>query len=250
MAGTLHLHAVRISAIIPARMASTRLPGKPLADIGGTPMIVHTWRAATQHPDIHKVCVATDHPDIAAAVRKAGGEAVMTGDHHISGTERCAEAANAWDHNSSDALLNLQGDEPFPDPSHLSAVCDALRTGAWDIVSAMRPAEASEIPMSQRVKVAAGKGGRALYFSRSPIPFEGPHHIHIGIYGFAPGQLARCASLAPGLLEKQEQLEQLRWLEHGLALGMVPVLEHHSPGAVDTPEDLEKVRKWYAIHTA
>lgn len=249
MAGALHLHAVKISAIIPARMASTRLPGKPLADIGGTPMIVHTWRAAAQHPDIHRVCVATDHPDIAAAVRHAGGEAVMTGAHHISGTERCAEAAQSWADNETDALLNLQGDEPFPDPTHLSAICALIRTGKWDIVSAMRPAESSEIHMAQRVKVAAGEGGRALYFSRSPIPFEGPHHIHIGIYGFAPGQLTRCASLAPGVLEKQEQLEQLRWLEQGLALGMVNVQEHHSPGAVDTPEDLEKVRNWYAIHS-
>ena len=249
MAGALHLHAVRISSIIPARMASTRLPGKPLADIGGTPMIVHTWRAATQHPAIHRVCVATDHPDIAAAVRDAGGEAIMTSAQHTSGTERCAEALMQWPNAAEDAIINLQGDEPFPDPQHISALCDLLRKGRWDIVSAMRQGQTEEASSPHRVKVASGGDGRALYFSRSAIPHGAPPNIHIGIYGFSPGHLIRCAQLPEGVVEKHENLEQLRWLENGLSIGMVEVMEGQSPGSVDTPADLDRARQWHRAHT-
>lgn len=239
---------MRISAIIPARMDSTRLPGKPLADIGGVPMIVHAWKAASAHPDIARACVATDHEEIATAVRKAGGEAVMTGTHHASGTERCAEAAVRWTGAEHDALLNLQGDEPFPDPASLSAICSALHSGKWEVVSIMRPAAPQEAGSAHRVKVVCGTHGNALFFSRSAIPHGGPHQIHLGIYGFAPGQLLRCAALPPGTLEKQEKLEQLRWIEHGLHMGMVNAVEGNSPGSVDTDEDLKRVRDWYTIH--
>lgn len=240
---------MRISAIIPARMASTRLPGKPLAEIGGAPMIVHTLHAAMRHPDIDRVMVATDHPDIAAAVHAAGGTAAITGTHHLTGTDRCREALEQWADGANDAILNLQGDEPFPDGHHLSAICSALRKGTWDVVSAMRPAQGGEAASEHRVKVAADATGRALYFSRAPIPHGGPYHIHLGIYGFAPGILERCAALPPGKLEQMERLEQLRWIEAGMTLGLATVEEGHSPGAIDTPEDLDAVRHWYSART-
>jgi len=246
--GSLHLHAVNITAIIPARMGASRLPGKPLADIGGAPMVVHTWRAATQHPDLDRAVVATDHADIAQAVEAAGGEAVLTGEHP-SGTDRCAEACRLLHLQGPDqAILNLQGDEPFPEAGHLSAVCAALRSGLGDIVTAMRPALDGEAQQPERVKVAAGTNGRALYFSRSAIPHGGPHHIHLGIYAFAPGVLERCAALPPGHLEQIERLEQLRWLEAGMHLHVATVSAAHGPGSVDTEADLERMRRWWKQH--
>lgn len=230
-------------------MASTRLPGKPLADIGGEPMVVHAWRAANRHPDIEGVRVATDHPDIAAAVHAAGGVAIMTSSEHATGTDRCHEAWQQWPEARDHAILNLQGDEPFPDPDHLSLICAAMRAGRWDIVTAMRPAETDEVASENRVKVAAGPDGRSLYFSRSPIPSGGPFHIHIGLYGFAPKVIGQCAALPTGTLEASERLEQLRWLEAGLEMGIVRVADDDGPGAVDTASDLERVRQWHAAQT-
>lgn len=238
---------MNISAIIPARAGSSRLPNKPLADIGGEPMIVHTWRAAHQHPDIHRVCVATDSAAIAEAIAHAGGEAVLTDPAHTTGTDRCQEVWHTW--GDGGAVINLQGDEPFPDPEHLSAICSKLRENQWDIVTAMRPENPSEATSPHRVKVACNAQLQALYFSRSPVPSGGPFHIHIGIYGFAPGALTRCSTLPEGALEKSERLEQLRWLESGLSIGLVRVSEGTSPGPVDTAQDLEGVREWYRKQT-
>ena len=247
MGHPIHLHTVNISAIIPARAGSTRLPNKPLADIGGMPMVVHTWRAAQQHPDIQRACVATDSEDIAEAVTKAGGEALLTAASHTTGTDRCQEA---WSHWGDDgAVINLQGDEPFPDPAHLSAICATLRMNQWDIVSAMRPASQEDVASPHRVKVAVNAHQQALYFSRSPVPSGGPFQVHIGIYGFGPGALTRCAALPQGTLEKSERLEQLRWLESGMSIGMVSVSEGTSPGPVDTAEDLSRLRLWYQQQT-
>lgn len=239
---------MKIHAIIPARLGASRLPAKPLADIGGQPMIVHTMRAAIAHPGIEDVCVATDHADIAEAVRQAGGEAILTSPEHNTGTDRCLEAWNAWGREG--AVINLQGDEPFPDARHISAVCTLLRQGRFDVATVMRPAERGEQESPHRVKVAAGSDGQALFFSRCPIPSGGPFHIHMGIYGFAEGALARCALMPPDPLEQSERLEQLRWLAGGVSIGISAVPDHHGPGPVDTQEDLEKVRRWYAIHSA
>lgn len=234
---------MKVSVIIPARKGSTRLPNKPLADINGAPMIVHTWRAAIQHPDVDRVCVATDDADIAAAIQKAGGEAVMTDAAHTTGTDRCDEVWQHW--GDEGAVINLQGDEPFPAPEHLSALCAALRENRWEVVSLMRSGHPEEPASTHRVKVAVNAQGQALYFSRSPIPSGGPFHIHLGLYGFAPGALARCASLPKSALEASEKLEQLRWLEAGVTVGMIAVEEGASPGSVDTEADLEKVRAWH-----
>jgi len=240
---------VRITAIIPARMGASRLPGKPLADIGGEPMVVHAWRAAEGHPDLDGAVVATDHPDIVDAVTAAGGRAILTGDHP-SGTDRCAEAFRHLGPAVADhGILNLQGDEPFPEAAHLAAVCAAMRSGRADVVTAMRLAAPEEPAKPERVKVACNTEGRALYFSREAIPHGGPHHIHIGVYGFAPGALERCAALPQGRLEASERLEQLRWLEAGLHLHVVHVDEADGPGSVDTAEDLERVRHWWGAHS-
>lgn len=233
-----------ITAIIPARLAASRLPGKPLADIGGTPMVVHTLRAALHHPDIDDAVVATDHPDIAAAVTSAGGRALLTGEHP-SGTDRCHAA---WKQlgRPAGAIINLQGDEPFPEAAHLTALCQALRKGVGDVITLRRPAEAGEPERPERVKVHADPSGRALAFSRTAVPPEGPHFIHLGLYGFGPQALSHCAELPQGRLEQLEKLEQLRWLEAGVHIQMVDVGASDHPGSVDTPEDLERVRNWWA----
>lgn len=211
-------------------------------------MVVHTWRAAAMHPGIDQVCVATDHEDIARAIRSEGGYALMTRSDHSTGTDRCLDAWTQWGREG--AVINLQGDEPFPESAHLDAICGALRAGRWDVVSAMRPSRPGEAESAHRVKVAAGGDGRALYFSRAPVPHGGPYWIHLGIYGFAPGSLERCAGLPAGSLESREGLEQLRWLESGMHIGMVEVSEGGSPGAVDTEEDLQRLRAWYASEHA
>lgn len=235
---------MKITAIIPARMDSTRLPGKPLADIGGTPMVVHAWRAAQAHPDIDDVLVATDHPDIADAVRRAGGNAVLTGEHP-SGTDRCHAAWLSLGPDAADhAVVNLQGDEPFPDGQHIAALCQCLHSGNA-VATVRRQASAGESDLPERVKVECDADGRALRFSRRPVPTHGPHHIHIGLYGFGPGWLDRCARLPLGQLEQKERLEQLRWLEAGIPIQVVDVAEAGGPGSVDTQEDLERVRAWY-----
>ena len=245
MDGPLHLHPLKITAIIPARMGASRLPGKPLADIGGTPMVVHAWRAADQHPDLDAAIVATDHTDIAAAVEQAGGTTVLTG-VHPSGTDRCAEACHTLGLVGEEhAILNLQGDEPFPDATHLTAVCSALRQRRGDVVTAVRPAVGGEAALPERVKAALGSDGRALFFSRTAIPQGGPYHIHIGLYGYAPGVLARCAALPEGRLERIERLEQLRWLEAGMHLHAEVVTKSEGPGSVDTANDLDRVRIWW-----
>ena len=134
-------------------------------------MVVHTWRAAAQHPAIDSACVATDHPEIADAVREAGGEVILTASSHSTGTDRCLEAWKKWGRQG--AVINLQGDEPFPEPTHISAICTALKSGLTDVVSAMRPATDEEAKRPERVKVATNESHRALYFSRSPIPTVG-----------------------------------------------------------------------------
>jgi 3-deoxy-manno-octulosonate cytidylyltransferase (CMP-KDO synthetase) len=234
---------VNITAIIPARMGASRLPGKPLADIGGLPMVVHTWRAAHEHPDISEAIVATDHADIVQAVKAAGGQAVVTGEHP-SGTDRCHAAWSTLDQKGG-AVLNLQGDEPFPDPAHIAAVCRCLQREEAQVVTARRPAEPGESEKPERVKVECDASGKALRFSRSPAPIKGAHHIHLGLYGFAPGWLSRCASLPVGRLEQKEKLEQLRWLEAGIHIHVVDVKGAEGPGSVDTAEDLIRVQKWY-----
>ena len=233
--------------VIPARLASTRLPAKPLADIHGEPMIVHVWRRAVEAA-IGPVLVACGDAAIVDAVEAAGGEAVLTRPDHPSGSDRIFEAVQKVDPGGRyDAVINLQGDAPTVDPSAVRAALAPLDDAAVDIgtiVTLIRSAEERDNPNMVKAAVAfpaAGTVARALYFSRLPIPSgEGPHYHHVGIYAFRRDALARFVSLPPGRLEQRERLEQLRALEAGMRIDVA--LVDSWPFGVDTPADLARAR--------
>jgi 3-deoxy-manno-octulosonate cytidylyltransferase (CMP-KDO synthetase) len=234
-----------IVAIIPARFGSTRLPGKPLSDIHGKPMIQHVYERARRARRVDRVLVATDDARIADAVREFGGEAVMTSPDHASGTDRLAEAARAVD---AEIVVNVQGDEPMLDPSAIDAAVEALLADPGLAMATLSvPIEdADELLSPDVVKVVVDAAGDALYFSRSPIPYarrtqrERPRK-HVGLYVYRRDALHLFASLPPSPLEEAEGLEQLRALHHGMRIRVV-AREGESGVAVDTPEDLERVR--------
>jgi len=233
--------------VIPSRMASTRLPGKPLADINGRAMILHVLDRGLE-ADIGPVAVACADPEIADAVRAAGGIAVMTDPSLPSGSDRVHAALATLDpQGRHDVVVNLQGDLPTMPPSHLRAVITPLSDPAIDIATLVAPIEtAEEAAAPQVVKAAcAFDRGRAvspaLYFSRVPIPSgEGPLWHHIGIYAYRRAALARFVSLPESPLESREKLEQLRALEAGMRIACARV--DHAPFGVDTPADLERAR--------
>jgi 3-deoxy-manno-octulosonate cytidylyltransferase (CMP-KDO synthetase) len=232
--------------IIPARLASTRLPDKPLADIHGEPMIVHVWRRAVEAA-IGPVLVACADAAIADAVRAAGGEAVLTRPDHPSGSDRIFEALEKVDpEGRHDAVVNLQGDAPTVDPPTVRAALAPLAAAAADIgtiVTLIRSAEERDNPsmVKAAVSFSDAKIGRALYFSRLPVPSgEGPHYHHVGIYAFRRAALARFVALPPGVLEQRERLEQLRALEAGMRIDVA--LVDTAPFGVDTPADLARAR--------
>ncbi len=225
-----------VLAVIPARYASTRLPGKALADLGGAPMVVRVWERVRRAEGIDRVLVATDDERIVAAVRARGGEVVMTG-ACVSGTDRVAEAAR---NSGARVVVNVQGDEPFVDPADITRVAAAVSDGT-PIATASAPlTEGVEDP--SRVKVVCDERGRALYFSRAPIPHGGPWRLHVGLYAFTAAALDAVAALPPSLLERAERLEQLRWLEAGYRIRVVSIPE--GPLSVDTPDDLARARAW------
>lgn len=237
--------------VVPARMASTRLPGKPLADIHGAPMIVHVWRRATE-ADVGPVVVACAEPEIAAAVEKAGGRAVLTRPDHPSGSDRIFEALERVDPEGRyDAVVNLQGDLPTLDPALVRAALEPLRDGGVDIATLVAEIKVEEEKADPNVvKAAIGlapgqRTGRALYFSRSTVPWgEGPLFHHIGLYAYRRDALERFVALDPGILERRERLEQLRALEHGMRIDAA--LVDTVPLGVDTPADLERARRLLA----
>jgi 3-deoxy-manno-octulosonate cytidylyltransferase (CMP-KDO synthetase) len=233
--------------VIPARMASTRLPGKPLADIAGLPMIVHVWRRAME-AGVGPVVVACAEQEIADAIQRAGGRAVLTRPDHPSGSDRVHEAVEALDPKGAhDVVLNVQGDLPAFDPALLRAVLAVLDDPFIDIATlAVAIADDAERASPSVVKavVSASEGarrGRALYFSRSAVPWgEGPLYHHIGLYAFRRHALARFVSLPPTPLEQRERLEQLRALENGMRIEVAFV--DTVPLGVDTPDDLARAR--------
>jgi 3-deoxy-manno-octulosonate cytidylyltransferase (CMP-KDO synthetase) len=237
-------------------MASTRLPGKPLADIRGEPMIVHVWRRALE-ADLGPVLVAAAEAEIVAAIKKAGGEAVLTRPDHPSGSDRIFEALTAFDPKGGfDAVVNLQGDLPTLDPGIAKAAFRLLDDAEVDIgtVGAVisRPEERDDPNVVKAVvalassKTSGGKTtGRALYFSRATVPTgPGPHFHHIGLYAYRRDALARFVALPPGQLEQRERLEQLRALENGMRIDLA--LVDTVPLGVDTPADLERARRMLA----
>src|ERR1700733_6944315 len=232
--------------LIPARLAASRLPGKPLAVIAGEPMIVHVLRRA-QAADIGPVVVATDSPDVAAAVDKAGGRAVMTAPDPASGSDRIFEALGQVDSaRRAEIIVNVQGDLPTVEPATIRAALLPLAAATVDIATLAAeitaPAERVNPHVVKVVGTPVAPGRlRALYFTRATAPAgEGPLYHHIGLYAFRRAALERFVKLPPSLLERREKLEQLRALEAGMRIDVE--LVEAVPLGVDTPEDLEKAR--------
>ncbi|HET7716831.1 MAG TPA: 3-deoxy-manno-octulosonate cytidylyltransferase [Bauldia sp.] len=240
----------RTLVLIPARMASTRLPGKPLADIHGMPMIVHVWRRAIE-ADIGRVVVATDDENIAGAVRAAGGEAIMTSRDHVNGTSRIDEALARLDPDGAvGTIVNVQGDLPTIAPATVRAALDPLADPIVDIATIAAVIVRDEERTNPAVVKVVGtpvadRRLRALYFTRATAPWgEGPLYHHIGLYAYRRAALARYVALPPSPLELREKLEQLRALEAGMRIDVAVV--DAVPLGVDTPDDLIRAREMLA----
>jgi 3-deoxy-manno-octulosonate cytidylyltransferase (CMP-KDO synthetase) len=250
-----------IVAIIPARFGSTRLPGKPLSDIHGRTMIEHVHERVRRARRIDRILVATDDERVAAAVRAFGGEAVLTSPSHATGTDRLAEATRASD---ADLVVNVQGDEPMLDPAGIDAAVEPLLADpTLPMATLSLPLrDVEEMLSASVVKVVTDARGDALYFSRSPIPHvridaggpraaaeaavaRGLARKHVGLYVFRREALLRFAALPPSPLEEAEGLEQLRALQNGIRIRVVP-MDGGGGVAVDTPQDLERVRELLA----
>lgn len=249
----------RFHIVIPARYAASRLPGKPLADILGQPMVVRVAAAASR-AGADSVWVATDDERVAAAVRQYGHAAVMTRADHVSGTDRIAEVAEQLQWHDDEVVVNVQGDEPLLDPELIAAVARALHgdPDAAMATAAHALTEATEFFNPNVVKVVCDVRGRALYFSRAPIPWDRDHfarqrealprgleaHRHIGLYAYRVSFLRQFGQLAAAPLEQCESLEQLRALWHGYPIQVV-IVDHAPAPGVDTLEDLERVRRLF-----
>ncbi len=232
--------------IIPARYASSRLPGKPLLEIAGKPMIRHVVEQVRQARQVDRILVATDDERILSAVRAFGGEAWLTRADHPTGTDRLAEVAENLP--EAELILNVQGDEPLIPPQALDALLEAfIDRPELQMATLMTPLAEAEAANPAAVKVVASQDGHALYFSRSPIPYrrnpgtDSKMFKHIGVYAYRREFLLRFAALAPTPLELAESLEQLRALEHGYRIRLIET-PFRSIG-VDTPEDLEQIRQ-------
>lgn len=250
---------VHFSVMIPARLASSRLPGKALADIAGKPMIVHVAERATESGAL-RVCIATDDDAIREAVEQHGYTAVMTRPDHPTGTDRIAEVVESQGFDPEAIVVNVQGDEPLIEPGLIRAVAGLLADASEAaIATACYPIHAAaEMFDPSVVKVVLDNKGYARYFSRAPVPWARdafarstsalppglPCYRHIGVYAYRAGFLSTFPRLAPSPLERFEALEQLRALWHGFAIAVAVRHDAPHPG-VDTPEDLERARAWF-----
>ncbi|WP_332815218.1 3-deoxy-manno-octulosonate cytidylyltransferase [Ramlibacter sp.] len=247
------------SVLIPARLASTRLPNKPLADIGGKPMVVRVAERA-QRSGASRVAVAADSPDIVAACRAHGVEALLTSPDHPSGTDRLAQASRLLQLGDDEIVVNVQGDEPLIDPGLIDAVAELLQHGGGaDMGTAAHPLQdPGEFANPNVVKVVTDSAGLALYFSRAPIAWwrdgfaDGITRLpepaplrHVGIYSYRAAFLRRFPALPQAPIEQLEALEQLRALWHGHRIAVHVAGRAPGPG-VDTPQDLERVRALFA----
>jgi 3-deoxy-manno-octulosonate cytidylyltransferase (CMP-KDO synthetase) len=248
------LPPLNIVAVIPARYASTRLPGKALADLDGRPMIEHVYRRAAASPLVSQVIVATDDLRIATRVADFGGKVRLTKATHETGTDRLAEVATTLD---ADIIVNVQGDEPLIDPAAIGELIAPFKTDRSLQMTTLyrRIHDATELNNPNVTKVVLDRGGFALYFSRAPIPHlrdpRGgfpPLYRHIGLYAYRRSTLLVLATLEPTPLERAEALEQLRALEHGIRIKALET--RYESFEVNTPEDLEQVRRLLAVPTS
>ena len=237
--------------IIPARYASTRFPGKPLALLHGRPVVQWVYERACE-AGLSQVAVATDDDRIRKTVEAFGGQVVMTSPDHRSGTDRCAEAACALGASAGDVIVNIQGDEPFIRPEAIRLLTSQFERTEVQIATLAKAFTPDEDPNNPNmVKVVAARNGRALYFSRSPIPYyrneQMPpvHYKHIGIYAYRLSVLNELVALESSQLEEAEKLEQLRWLDNGYSI-FVRACDYESVG-IDTPEDLARAEKMLEI---
>lgn len=250
---------MKILGIIPARYASTRFPGKPLADVKGKPMIQRVYEQAKKCKSLTEVVVATDDKRIESVVKKFKGKAMMTSGKHESGTDRCYEAFQLIGEKKFDAVINIQGDEPFIHPEQISKVANCFNSppskggdkGVVQIATlVMKLKSIHELTNHNTIKVLVNKNKEAMYFSRTAIPYYRgedftewikmhTYYKHIGIYGYRADILAEVTKLERSPLEIAESLEQLRWLENGYKIS-IEFTEHESH-SIDTPEDLKKI---------
>jgi 3-deoxy-manno-octulosonate cytidylyltransferase (CMP-KDO synthetase) len=247
--------------VIPARYASSRLPAKPLLDLGGKPMVVRVAERAARS-GAAEICVATDHAEVAAAARAHGIDVLMTRADHPSGTDRLAEVVALKDWDDDALVVNVQGDEPLIAPELIAQTAQRLAASGADIATVAHPVEdAADFFNPNVVKVVCRADGDALYFSRAPIPYARDHFAreggggtlpaafpalrHVGLYAYRARFLKAYARLEPSPLENFEALEQLRALWHGHRIA-VTVIDHQPPAGVDTPEDAERVRRLFA----
>jgi 3-deoxy-manno-octulosonate cytidylyltransferase (CMP-KDO synthetase) len=230
-------------AIIPARYASSRFPGKPLLDLAGKTMIQRVWEGVTNSNQFNEVVVATDHEKIASHVKAFGGKAILTKETHKSGTDRCGEVIESYP--NFDIVVNIQGDEPLVDAEQLRVLIAAFEDETVEIATLGSPKiSIADIQDPNRIKIVINHQSDALYFSRSPIPYERnaegyPYLKHIGLYGFRAKTLAKLVQLTPTSIEKTESLEQLRWMYYGYNIRVVET-DIETPN-IDTPEDVEVV---------
>ncbi|MDR0207454.1 MAG: 3-deoxy-manno-octulosonate cytidylyltransferase [Bacteroidales bacterium] len=243
-----------IIGIIPARYASTRFPGKPLALIHNKPMIQHVFERCNA-ADLDALFVATDDERIKKCVEKFGGKVIMTRTSHLSGTDRCAETAHLLSLNDSDLVVNIQGDEPFISQEEINLLTNLFKKQTVQIATLVKPITSEdEYYNPNKVKVVVSNSHRALYFSRSPIPFQSDLQVdnfrsltlhsykHIGIYAYSNEILQKITKLPVSKLEETEKLEQLRWLENDFTISVE--ICHYESTAIDTPEDLASITNY------
>lgn len=242
---------MKILGIIPARYQSSRFPGKPLIDLKGKSMIQRVYEQCKKASLLTHVVVATDDERIFNHVKDFGGEVIMTSSNHPSGTDRCGEVASNFP--DFDVVINIQGDEPLIEPKQIDQLCDLFKQDEVQIGTlAKKIDDPSILSNPNRIKIALGANNKALYFSRSPIPHTqgvevqnwleyNDYYRHIGIYAFRNSVLSKLVNLEPTSLEKQESLEQLRWLYYGYDIH-VGFSEYETPN-IDTPDDVDEVMK-------
>jgi len=242
---------MKILGVIPARYASSRFPGKPLADLLGKSMVERVYLQCRKAKKLSEIVVATDHPEILAHVKAFGGNACLTSDQHPSGTDRCCEAMELQK-TSFDFVVNIQGDEPFINPQQIDLLCSSLHEKTELATLIQKIITLDQLQSPNEAKVVINHRKEALYFSRSPIPFVQKtvekdwlnnviFYRHVGLYVYRQDILKRITKLPVSSLEKAESLEQLRWIENGFTVQTVET-DMEEGMCIDTPEDLEKAR--------